>query len=160
MTVRQPRRRHVESAGAKTHSDRPGEDEAQKALRPRRPAEKRSNSISPDGCPTEGAINPDRKTRCPADEAIKLQPPDRCPAGEGLITPTAERARWEKGLSLQPTERGRGRRAYHSVDSANAACEGLSHSASAASLLGDLFGATRALGKCPQVSRAGNAGKA
>ena len=124
------------------------------------PRLRRSNPIRRTGRPTEGAINPDRKTRCPADEAIKLQPPDRCPAGEGLITPTAERARWEKGLSLQPTERGRGRRAYHSVDSANAACEGLSHSASAASLLGDLFGAARALGKCPQVSRAGNAGKA
>ena len=58
------------------------------------------------------------------------RPPDWCPAGEGLITPTAGRGPRTKGLSLRP--------------SARAACEGLNHSASAASLLGDLFGATRA----------------
>ena len=37
---------------------------------------------------------------------------------------------------------------------------GYTYVGTAASLLGDLFGAARALGKCPQVSRAGNAGKA
>ena len=119
-----------------------------------------------DQTPTVRLVSSGRSDQTPTVRLVSSgrsdqpQPPDWCPAAEGLITPTAERARWEKGLSLQPTERGRGRRAYHSVDSANAACEGLYHSASAASLLGDLFGAARALGKCPQVSRAGNAGKA
>ena len=173
--------------GRKTHSDRPGEDEAQKALRPesngrsdQTPTARLVSSGRSDQTPTARLVSNGRSDQTPTARLVssgrsdqtptvrlvssgrsdQLQPPDWCPAAEGLITPTAERARWEKGLSLQPTERGRGRRAYHSVDSANAACEGLSHSASAASLLGDLFGAARALGKCPQVSRAGNAGKA
>ena len=72
----------------------------------------------------------DRQTGVQREKGLSLQPPDWCPAGEGLITPTAGRGPRTKGLSLRP--------------SARAACEGLNHSASAASLLGDLFGASRA----------------
>ena len=66
----------------------------------------------------------------------QLQPPDWCPAGEGLITPTAGRGPRTKGLSLRP--------------SARAACEGLNHSASAASLLGDLSVQPGLEGKTPR----------
>ena len=51
-------------SGRKTHSDRPGEDEAQKALHPQCPAGEAINSSSPDGCPTgEGLTsNSNRRT--------------------------------------------------------------------------------------------------
>ena len=69
-----------------------------------------------------------------------------------------------KGLSLQPPSVPRGRRTYHSkpldeaedegldhsVDSANAACEGLITPHPAASLVGRLFGLTRAEGRTPR----------
>ena len=50
--------------GRKTHSDRLGEDEAQKALHPQSPAGEAINSSSPDGCPTgEGLTsNSNRRT--------------------------------------------------------------------------------------------------
>ena len=50
--------------GRKTHSDRLGEDEAQKALHPQSPAGEAINSNSPDGCPTgEGLTsNSNRRT--------------------------------------------------------------------------------------------------
>ena len=50
--------------GRKTHSDRLGEDEAQKALHPQSPAGEAINSSSPDGCPAgEGLTsNSSRRT--------------------------------------------------------------------------------------------------
>ena len=51
-------------SGRKTHSDRLGEDEAQKALHPQSPAGEAINSNSPDGCPAgEGLTsNSNRRT--------------------------------------------------------------------------------------------------
>ncbi len=106
-------------SGRKTHSDRPGEDEAQEALRPRSPTAEAIKLRPSDWCPAAEAINPNRQNWCPTAEAIKLRPSDWCPAGEGLITPTARlvssgrRAyhsnrqtgvQREKGLSLQPPD--------------------------------------------------------
>ena len=96
--------------GRKTHSDRPGEDEAQKALRP----------------------------LGPTDEAIKPQAPDRSTNGE-RSTPNVSRVssgrgdqpqplngvRRQKGLSLQPPNVPGGRRAYHSNPPDEAEDEGL-----------------------------------
>ena len=48
LAVSQPCREHEEPVGAKTHSDRPVENEAQRAVRP--------------SCPAEEAINSDRQT--------------------------------------------------------------------------------------------------
>ena len=80
----------------------------------------------------------------------QLRPPNGCPAEEGLITPTAGRVQGEKGFTLQPSGLGRGRRAKSLQPSARAACGGLYHSALAASLVGDLFGASRAEGTTPR----------
>ena len=56
-----------------THSYRLVENEAQGALRSRRPADE--------------AINSEPPNRCPAGEAINFKPPDEA-ANEGLITPS------------------------------------------------------------------------
>ena len=99
------------------HSDQGIEDQAQDALRPR--------------CPAEEAINSNRRT-VSSGRSDQLQP--------------LNGARREKGLSLQPPDVDRRRRAYHSVDSVRAACEGLITPQRQHSLVGRLFGLTRAEG--------------
>ena len=98
-----------------THLDHGVETEAQKALRPRCPAEE--GLITPTARRVSSgrrAYHSNRQTGVQRKKGLSLQPPDGCPAEEGLITPTAGRVQREKGLSLQPTGRGRERRAYHS----------------------------------------------
>ena len=99
--------------GRKTHSDRPGEDEAQNTLRPLGPKDEAIRPHPPDRSTNGGAINSHRQ---PGVQRPRRSTPaaERCPTAEGLVTPTAERVQGEKDLSLQPTGRGRGRRAYHS----------------------------------------------
>ncbi len=70
--------------------------------------------------------------RCPAEEGLITPTAERCPAGEGLITPTAGRGPKTKGLSLRRYVR--------------AACEGLITPQRQHSLVGRLFGLTRAEG--------------
>ena len=111
-------------SGRKTHSDRLGEDEAQKALHPQSPAGEAINFSRQTGVQREKRSTPAART-VSSGRSDQLQPPDWCPAGEGLITPTAGRGPRTKGLSLRP--------------SARAACEGLNHSALAAVPLGRPF---------------------
>ena len=97
--------------GRKTHSDRPGEDEAQKALRPLGP--------------TDEAIKlhpPDRSTNGGSDQ---LQPSAGCPAAEAIKPQPLNGVRRQKGLSLQPLNVPGGRRAYHSNPPNEAEDEGL-----------------------------------
>ena len=75
-----------------THFDRLGEEAAQGALRPRRPAER--------------AINPNRKTRCPAGEAINSSSPDGCPEGEGPTSNSAVAAFPSGRLYGLPVQQG------------------------------------------------------
>ena len=101
-------------------SDRPAEGEAQGSV----PGFERRERSTPtaEGVPGgRRAYHSNRRT---------------CPGGEGLVTPTLWTGPRKKDLSLQP--------------SASAACEGLGHSALAASLVGDLFGASRAEGTTPR----------
>ena len=93
--------------------------------------------------------NSDRQTSAQRKER-STPTAERCPAGEGLITPTAGRVQREKDLSLQPAGRGRGRRAYHSVIRPVLPAKGLVTPHRQQSLVGDLFGATRAKGRTPR----------
>ena len=114
-------------SGRKTHSDRPGEDEAQEALRPRVQRQKRSNSDRQTGvqrsdqprpsdeCPATEAINPDRQTNA---QRLKRSTPTARLVSSGRRAYHSNRqtgVQREKGLSLQPPDVGRERRAYHSV---------------------------------------------
>ena len=86
--------------GRQTHSDRPGEDEAQEALRPRVQRQKRST-------PTAKLVSSGRSDQ--------PRPSDECPATEAINSNRQTGVQREKGLSLQPPDVGRERRAYHSV---------------------------------------------
>ena len=111
--------------GRKTHSDRLGEDDAQNALRPLRPA--------------KGAINPNRQTSAQREKRSTPTARDRCPVCEAISSTRRTGAQREKDERQTPTaglSRGR-RTGVNSVDSVRAACEGpTSNSASAAFPLG------------------------
>ncbi len=88
--------------------------------------------------------------RVPNGRNDQLRPSGGCPAAEVDQPQPLNGARREKGLSLQPPDVGRRRRAYHSVDSVRAACEGLITPQRQHSLVGRLFGLTRAKGWTPR----------
>ena len=132
-----------------TPSDRLAEDEAQGYVPGVRPRERSTPTVRP-GCPAGEAINSNPPDGCSTAGGISSDHQAGCPAEEGLITPTAGRVQGEKGFTLQPSGLGRGRRAKSLQPSARAACGGLCHSALAASLVGDLFGASRAEGTTPR----------
>ena len=111
--------------GRKTHSDRPGEGEAQKALRPRSPTEGAIKLRPSDWCPTEGAIKLRPSDWCPAAEAINPNRQDWCPAAEAINSNRQTGVQRQKGLSLQPPNVPGGRRAYHSNPPNEAEDEGL-----------------------------------
>ena len=130
-------------SGRKTHSDRPGEDEAQEALRPesngrsdqtptvRLVSNGRSDQPQPPKLVSSGRSDQTPTVRLVSSgRSDQPQPPKLVSSGRSDQTPTVRlvssgrRAyhsnrqtgvQREKGLSLQPPDVGRERRAYHSV---------------------------------------------
>ena len=95
-----------------THSDQLAEDEAQDALRPRRPAEGAINSSRRTSVRRDEAINPSRQTSA---QRMKQSAPTRRTG--------AQRVKDQRQTSTAGLSRGR-RTSVNSVHSARAACEG------------------------------------
>ncbi len=99
--------------------------------------------------PTDEAINSDRQAGVQR-RSRSTPAAERVTGGEGLIHSNRRTCPGEKDLTLQPLYEAEDEGLVHSVDSASAACEGLRHSASAASLLGDLTSSPGFEGTAPR----------